>query len=68
VIRKDFSGTFSGTGTGMTSDIMEKIFTLSLKTKSQGVGFGLPICKRIVEAYGETITEPAPLKRKPLLL
>ena len=52
----------------MTRDIMEKIFTLFFKTKDQGIGFGLPTCKRIVEAYGETITEPAPLKRKPLLL
>jgi signal transduction histidine kinase len=52
----DFLITFRDTGTGMTSDTMEKIFTPLFTTKAQGMGFGLPICKRIVEAHGGTIS------------
>jgi signal transduction histidine kinase len=47
---------FSDTGSGMTQDTIEKIFTPLFTTKSQGMGFGLPICKRIIEAHGGTIS------------
>jgi signal transduction histidine kinase len=53
---KDFLIIFSDTGTGMTSETIEQIFTPLFTTKAQGMGFGLPICKRIVEAHGGTIT------------
>ena len=47
--------TFSDTGTGITEDNLNKIFTPLFTTKSNGVGFGLAICKRIIEAHGGTI-------------
>jgi PAS domain S-box-containing protein len=47
---------FSDTGTGMSSDVMAKIFTPLFTTKAQGMGFGLAICKRIIEAHGGKIS------------
>jgi PAS domain S-box-containing protein len=47
---------FSDTGAGMTGDVMAKIFTPLFTTKAQGMGFGLPICKRIIEAHGGKIS------------
>ena len=44
------------TGTGMTKEIMEKIWTPFFTTKAKGMGLGLPICKRIIEAHGGKIT------------
>jgi PAS domain S-box-containing protein len=46
---------FADTGTGIPEEIMEKLFTPLFTTKAQGMGFGLAICKRIVEAHGGTI-------------
>jgi PAS domain S-box-containing protein len=46
---------FSDTGIGMTKCILEKIFTPLFTTKAKGMGFGLPICRRIVEAHGGKI-------------
>jgi signal transduction histidine kinase len=47
--------TFSDTGTGIAEDNLNKIFTPLFTTKSNGVGFGLAICKRIIEAHGGDI-------------
>jgi len=46
---------FADTGVGMTRDTIEKIFTPLFTTKAKGMGFGLAICKRIVEAHGGRI-------------
>jgi len=43
------------TGIGMTKEVMEKIWTPFYTTKAKGMGLGLPICKRIVEAHGGKI-------------
>ncbi len=48
--------TFSDTGIGMPKQVMEKIWSPLFTTKSKGIGFGLPICKRIVEAHGGSIS------------
>ena len=47
---------FIDTGMGIPEQSMTKIFTPLFTTKAQGMGFGLPICKRIVEAHGGKIT------------
>jgi two-component system sporulation sensor kinase A len=47
---------FADTGTGMTKEIMEKIWTPFFTTKAKGMGLGLPICKRIIEAHGGNIS------------
>jgi signal transduction histidine kinase len=47
---------FSDTGMGISDDVLPKLFAPLFTTKAQGMGFGLAICKRIVEAHGGTIT------------
>ena len=46
---------FSDTGVGMPKEVLEKIWKPFFTTKSKGLGLGLPICKRIVEAHGGKI-------------
>ena len=48
--------TFKDTGMGMTKDTKGKIFSPLFTTKAKGIGLGLPICKRIVEAHKGTIS------------
>jgi signal transduction histidine kinase len=47
---------FSDTGLGIPKDMLEKLFVPLFTTKAKGMGLGLAICKRIVEAHGGTIT------------
>ncbi len=44
--------TFSDSGSGIPADQMEKIFNYYYTTKERGVGLGLPIAHRIIEAHG----------------
>jgi signal transduction histidine kinase len=44
--------TFTDTGTGIPKDVAQKIFTPLFTTKAKGMGFGLAICKRNIEAHG----------------
>jgi signal transduction histidine kinase len=48
--------TFSDTGAGMSKETQEKLWTLLFTTKPKGMGFGLPICKRFIEAHGGSIS------------
>jgi PAS domain S-box-containing protein len=48
--------TFADTGTGIPEETMKKIFMPLVTTKAQGMGFGLAICKRIVDAHGGKIS------------
>jgi PAS domain S-box-containing protein len=67
---------FSDTGTGMSKATLENLWTPLFTTKAKGMGFGLPICKRFVEAHrgsirvesikgkGTTFTVTFPIKPK----
>lgn len=46
---------FCDTGMGIPDAVLPKIFSPLFTTKAQGMGFGLAICKRIVEAHNGTI-------------
>ena len=46
---------FSDTGVGIPDEILPKLFSPLFTTKAQGMGFGLAICKRIIEAHEGTI-------------
>jgi len=64
---------FKDSGDGMNSETLNKIWSPLFTTKAKGMGFGLPICKRTVEAHegkiaaeseqkkGTTITVELPL-------
>lgn len=64
------------TGVGIAPKIRNKIFQPLFTTKARGQGFGLPVCKRLVEAHdgsiqvksrvgqGSTFTVQIPLKRR----
>jgi signal transduction histidine kinase len=47
---------FSDTGVGMAKETMERLWTPLFTTKAKGMGFGLSICKRFIEAHGGSIT------------
>jgi PAS domain S-box-containing protein len=67
--------TFRDTGTGMTQETLAKLGSPLFTTKAKGMGFGLPIAKRLVEAHagsisveskprkGSTFTVTLPLER-----
>jgi polar amino acid transport system substrate-binding protein len=46
---------FSDTGVGMKPETLEKIFQPRFTTKAKGMGFGLSICKRIIDVHGGKI-------------
>ena len=43
------------TGIGMSEQIKNQIFTPLFTTKPRGQGFGLAVCKRVIDAHGGTI-------------
>jgi len=57
--RESFAGlevAFIDTGAGMSEEVLKRLWTPLFTTKAKGMGLGLPICKRIVEAHGGKIT------------
>ena len=54
---------FTDNGVGMSEQTLAKVFNPLFTTKAQGMGFGLAICKRIVEAHGGTIKADSVLGR-----
>lgn len=71
---------FRDTGVGIPAESMSKLWTPLFTTKSKGMGLGLPICKRIIEAHdgkiqvesipgrGTTFRVTLPLKKSDELL
>jgi two-component system sporulation sensor kinase A len=53
---REVSISVTDTGMGIPQDHMKKIWTALYTTKAKGIGLGLPICKRIVEAHGGSIS------------
>jgi PAS domain S-box-containing protein len=48
--------TFSDTGSGMPDKVLENLWKPLQTTKAKGLGLGLAICKRIVDAHGGSIS------------
>jgi len=55
--------TFTDTGVGMPKETLKKIWNPFFTTKAKGMGLGLSICKRIVEAHGGKISVKSALKK-----
>jgi signal transduction histidine kinase len=47
---------FADTGSGIPQELVSKLFAPLVTTKAQGMGFGLAICKRFIEAHGGEIS------------
>jgi signal transduction histidine kinase len=60
-VREGVAISFSDTGVGMPSEVMAKLWSPLFTTKAKGMGLGLPICRRIVEAHGGTISAESSL-------
>jgi len=54
--QKEVSISIRDTGFGIPPDMMDKIWIPLHTTKAKGIGLGLPICKRIMEAHGGSIS------------
>jgi signal transduction histidine kinase len=54
-VNGDLEVSFADTGPGINDEVLPKLFSPLFTTKAQGMGFGLAICKRIIEAHGGTI-------------
>jgi len=55
-VKEGFTVSFSDTGVGIPSEVMTKLWSPFFTTKARGMGLGLTICKRMVEAHGGTIS------------
>lgn len=51
----DLEIAFSDTGLGMSEEVLDRLWTPFFTTKAKGMGLGLSICKRIVEAHAGKI-------------
>jgi signal transduction histidine kinase len=51
----DVAFNVSDTGVGMSKETLRKLWSPLFTTKAKGMGFGLSICRRLVEAHGGRI-------------
>ena len=54
---------FADTGVGISDEVLPKIFSPLFTTKATGMGFGLAICKRVIESHRGTITVKTTLNK-----
>ena len=54
--QREVSISVADTGVGIPQDLLEKIWHTLYTTKAKGMGLGLPICRRIVEAHHGSIS------------
>jgi len=52
---QDYELLITDTGVGIPEDILDEIWNPLFTTKSKGMGFGLSICRRILEYHGGSI-------------
>jgi len=52
----DLAIVFTDTGIGMSEEVLERLWTPFFTTKARGMGLGLSICRRIVEAHNGRIS------------
>ncbi len=67
-IRSEVAGgsivfTFADNGLGMNEETLNKLWMPLFTTKAKGMGFGLAICKRIVEMHGGRISIQSTLEK-----
>lgn len=43
------------TGTGLTAEVAERLFTPFFTTKSEGMGLGLSLCRTVIEQHGSSL-------------
>jgi signal transduction histidine kinase len=53
---RNVSVSIQDTGVGIPEENLAKLFRPLFTTKAKGQGLGLPVCKRLVEAHGGTIS------------
>jgi signal transduction histidine kinase/putative methionine-R-sulfoxide reductase with GAF domain len=56
MVKENVEFVFSDTGKGMSKKTLKNLWTPLFTTKARGMGFGLTICKRFVEAHGGDIS------------
>jgi len=47
---------FTDTGSGISEKVMENLWKPLQTTKAKGMGLGLAICKRIIDAHGGSMS------------
>lgn len=54
---------FKDSGNGMTPEMLGNLWTPLFTTKAKGMGFGLAICKRVVEAHTGKVSAESSIKK-----